>query len=314
MNPEQLKSAPRPVPGVSSPAREYSREVHSSWAEFLGTLPNDARILDLDTGNHVVALIAADLAISRGYGWTIEAIAPPQGQEQAATAREGQALIERINFSSDGTPSHLPFDDASFDAVGGHHVLEFTDSAVMLAETFRVLKPGGDAQFVMHHAESVLVHAAKVSLSEADLVFTQMKAFRRLRQLVTMSHIVPGATERASDEVRAAIRTLKAALPGAQRQGGGRVLSVALDSIQNLLAARRELKPDAAGLAVERAEADLRGSVRRLGDLVARASGEAEMQQVQQHAATAGFDQIERMPQIHADGQVMAWQLLMHRP
>lgn len=313
MNPEQPKPAVRPVPNASSPAREYSREVHSSWAEFLETLPRDARILDLDTGNHVVALIAADLATSRGYDWSINAIAP-QEQEQAASAKGGQALVERIEFHAEGTRSRLPFEDASFDAVGGHHVLEFIDPAVALAEVFRVLKPGGDAQFLMHHAESPVVLAAKVSLAEADLVFTQTKAFRRLHHLVTMSHIVPETTERASDEVRTAIRTLKEALPGAQRQGGGRVLSVALDSIQKLLSARRELKPDAAGLAVERAEADLRGSVRRLGELIARAHGEAEMQQVQQAAATAGFTQIERMPQLHANTQVMAWQLLVHRP
>lgn len=313
MNPEQSKPAIRPVPNAPSPAHEYSREVQSSWAEFLETLPRDARILDLGTGNHVVALIAADLAASRGHDWTIDAI-DPQEQEQAVSAKGGQALIDRVDFHAEGTPSRLPFEDASFDAVGGQHVLEFTDSAIALAEVFRVLKPGGDAQFVMHHAESPLVQAANVSLGEADLVFTQTKAFRRLHHLVTMSHIVPETTERASDEVRAAIRTLKQALPGAQRQGGGRVLSVALDSIQKLLSARRELKPDAAGLAVERAEADLRGSVRRLGELVARAHGEAEMQQVQQNAAAAGFTQIERMPQLHANAQVMAWQLLMHRP
>jgi ubiquinone/menaquinone biosynthesis C-methylase UbiE len=313
LNPEHPKPAIRPAPNASSPAREYSREVHSSWAEFLETLPRDARILDLDTGNHVVALIAADLAASGGYDWTIDAI-DPQEQEQTVSSTGGQALIDRIEFHAGGTPSRLPFEDASFDAVGGHHVLEFTDSAVALAEVFRVLKPGGDAQFLMHHAESPLVQAAKVSLAEADLVFTQTKAFRRLHHLVTMSHIVPETTERASDEVRAAIRTLKQALPGAQTQGGGRVLSVALDSIQKLLSARRELKPDAAGLAVERAEADLRGSVRRLSELVARAHGEEQMQQVQQNAVAAGFAQIERMPQLHANTQVMAWQLLMHRP
>lgn len=313
MNPEQPKPAIRPVPNASSPAREYSREVHSSWAEFLETLPRDARILDLGTGNHVVALIAADLAASRNYDWTIDAI-DPREQEQTMSTTDGLPLIDRIDFHAETTPSRLPFEDASFDAVGGHHVLEFTDSALALAEVFRVLKPGGDAQFLMHHAESPLVQAAKVSLGEADLVFTQTKAFRRLHHLVTMGHIVPETTERASDEVRAAIRTLKQALPTAQRQGGGRVLSVALDSIQKLLSARRELKPDAAGLAVERAEADLRGSVRRLGELVARGQGEAEMQQVQQDAAAAGFTQIERMPQLHANTQVMAWQLLMHRP
>lgn len=310
MNSENSKPSIRTAPDAT---QEYSRGVHASWGEFLGTLPRDARILDLGIGNHVVALIAADLAANRGHNWTIDSI-DPQRPEQAATAETNQALIDRINFHASGTPSRLPFDDASFDAVVGHHVLEFVDPAIALAEVHRVLKPGGDAQFLMHHAESPLVRAAKVSLSEADLVFTQTKAFRRLHQLVTMSHIVPQTTERVSNEVRAAIRTLKQALPRAQTLGGGRVLAVALDSIQKLLSARRELKPDAAGLIVDRAEAELRGSMRQLSDLVTRAHGETEMQQLERDAAAAGFSQIEHMPQLHANTQVTAWQLLLHRP
>lgn len=311
MNPEN----PKPSVGTShapNAGQEYSRDVHASWGEFLETLPRDARILDLGIGNHVVALIAADLAVSRNYNWTIDAI-DPQGAEQAAPAQGNQRRLDRIDFHADASLSRLPFDDASFDAVVGHHVLEFVDTTVVLAEVRRVLKPGSDAQFLMHHAESPLVRGAKVSLSEADLVFTQTKAFKRIHELVTMSHIVPQTTERVSNEVRGAIRTLKEALPRAQQLGGGRVLTVALDSIQKLLSARRELKPDAAGLIVDRAEAELRGYVRQLNQLVARAHGEAEIQQVERDAAAAGFSQIEHVPRL-VNAQVIAWQLLLHRP
>lgn len=289
----------------------YSAEVRASWAEFLNTLPADARILDIGVGNHVPALIAAEMATANVHNWRIDAI-DPDGRHADAQSPPGKALAAHIDFHA-ASPIRLPFDDASFDAVCGHHAIEFGDVAAILVAVQRVLRPGGDAQFLLHHADSTLLRSARMSLREADLVFVRTKAFRRVHRLVTMGQIIPGSTERATNEVRMAIRTLKRGLQVAQQQGGGRVLVVALDAIQKLLAARRKLKPDAAGLAVDRAEAELRASVRRMGDLVAHARTDAQMREVQQQAAAAGFTQIECLAQSHA-GEPIAWQLLVHRP
>lgn len=312
-----MNSSSHSVPN-SGPARAaardggYSDEVRASWAEFLNTLPASVRILDIGIGNHVPALIAAEMAATGGRDWRIDAI-DPGGAQAAAQSRAGKALEARIGFHAGASLARLPFDDASFDAVCGHHVVEFSDTAAALAAVRRVLKPGGDAQFILHHADSPLLRSARISLREADLVFVRTKAFRRVHRLVTMNQIIPGSTERATNEVRTVIRTLKRGLPVARQQGGGRVLGVALDAIQKLLAARRELNPDAAGLAVDRTEAELRASVRRLGDLVAHACTDAQMREVEQAAAAAGFSQIERVAQLH-DSEPIAWQLLVHRP
>lgn len=289
----------------------YSLEVRSLWTEFLSTLPNAARILDFGVGNHVVALIAADLSVTRNHGWKIDAI-DPQGEEQGKQASRIQERVQRIEFHSAANSKRLPFEDASFDAVCGHHSLEFTDTANALVEVHRILKPGSDAKFLLHHTESPLLQAARMSLREADLVFIKTKAFRRLHKLVTMNQIIPGTTKRATNEVRTAIRTLKRGLQVAQQQGGGRVLGVALDAIQKLLTARKEQNPDAVGLAVDRAEAELRASVRNLSNLVAHARAEPDMQQIERDAAGAGFTRIERTPLIHAGEHVMGWQLLLH--
>lgn len=312
MSTAQRQSAPLPASTQPSADGGYSLEIRAAWAEFLQTLPLDARILDAGIGNHVAALIAADIAASHGPDWRIDAVDPAGKDIKEATASQREC-IDRIAFHVGASPARLPFDDASFDAVCGHHAIEFIDTVAALAEIHRVLKPGGDAQFLLHHADSPILRSARFSLREADLVFAKTKAFRRVHRLVTMSQIVPEATERVSNEVRAAIRALKRGLQVAQQQGGGRVLTVALDAIQKLLAARRELKPDVAGLAVDRAETELRASVRRLGDLVTHARAGNDMRVVEQHAADAGFSQIERIALLHAGGEPLAWQLLVHR-
>jgi ubiquinone/menaquinone biosynthesis C-methylase UbiE len=57
----------------------------------------------------------------------------------------------------------LPFADASFDVVYGHGVLQYTaDAAQLIRECHRVLKPGGEAIFMVYNRVSWLNALSKV--------------------------------------------------------------------------------------------------------------------------------------------------------
>jgi ubiquinone/menaquinone biosynthesis C-methylase UbiE len=290
----------------------YDLEVRQAWVEFFSTLRDGARVLDIGTGNGVVALIAAETAKSLGRNWRIDATDLAQINPLRDVPGGGSRLAG-IAFHGGVATERLPFDAESFDAVSGHYALEYGDVPVALAEIFRVLKPGGDGQFILHNSESVLIRNARWSLLESDFLFKENKVFRRLHHLLTLDNASKDVILRATAEVRLAIQSLKDALQRAQQVGAGHVLSVALDATQKLLVARKENAPSV-GQEIDRVESDIRDSARRLNDLVASARSEEDMAQIEKAAAAVGFTQIERVPQYYSGKNLVGWQLLLHRP
>lgn len=291
----------------------YDLEMRSAWVEFFSTLGDGSRVLDIGTGNGVVALIASETATRLGRHWDIHA-SDLAAIDPVAHVRDGARRLADITFHPRVATERLPFEAESFDAVSGHYALEYSDTLAALAEVRRVLKPGGDAQFVMHHADSVLVHSARQSLREADLVFNETKIYRRLHRLVGMGQVTTAVAQAAANELRVAIRRLKQELQPARSAGGGRVLSVALDAVQKLLTARKGGKSELIGLEVDRVESDMRDSVRRLNDLIAHAQSVKDLQTLEIAADAMGFTMIEHIPVHHSGINLVGWQLMLHRP
>lgn len=290
----------------------YDLEVRDAWVEFFSTLATGARILDVGTGNGVVAMIAAETALAQGVKWEIHAtdlarIDPLQH------VPDGARRLAGIRFHAGVATEHLPFEPESFDAVSGHFALEYTDTATALAEIHRVLKAGGSAQFILHHADAMLVQSAGLTLRESEMALVETQVFRRLHRLVTMDRIVPGETDEATEELRAAIRILKERMEESRISGTGHVLDVVLDAVQKLLVARKQMSPAAVGMEVDRAENEMRESVQRLDDLIGHALGRQEIEALASDAADAGFSLVEYFPLYHAGRNLVGWQLLLHR-
>jgi ubiquinone/menaquinone biosynthesis C-methylase UbiE len=299
--------------GPTGPDGSYDLELREAWVQFFSTLADGARVLDVGTGNGVVALIAAETAAARGQRFEIHATDLAR-IDPARDVRDGARRLAGITFHPEVATERLPFEDRSFDAVSGHYALEYGKPGESLAEIQRVLKPGSDAQFILHHIDSVLVRSAQRSMRETEFVLKDTKLYRKLHRLVALEQATPESTQRITAELRAAIQAVKHALNQARKAGSGMVLEVALDATQKLLNLRMQLPAQAAAREVDRAEAELRASWHRLGDLVQHARSQADIEAMQALARDAGFTRIECLPQLHAGKHLVGWQLLLHRP
>lgn len=98
-----------------------------------------ARVLDAGCGTGVVALLAAEWV---GADGTVAGIDLSAAQLAVAASLPGGETADWRQ----GDIAELPYEDASFDVVYCHHVLQFVPNRVgVLRELGRVLAPGGTA-------------------------------------------------------------------------------------------------------------------------------------------------------------------------
>ena len=107
------------------------------WRRFLVSrldAPPGAHVLDVATGT---GLVASEL-LARGYAVT--GVDQSAGMLATARARLGEREVELHEARAE----HLPFADASFDALTFTYLLRYVDDpAATLAELARVVRPGG---------------------------------------------------------------------------------------------------------------------------------------------------------------------------
>jgi hypothetical protein len=284
----------------------YDLEIRDAWETFFEELPTQARLLDIGTGNGVLPLIALNARDRKGAQWGIDATDLAQIDPKRHVA-DGVRRFEGVQFHPGVANEKLPFDAGSFDAVFGQYALEYGNTAESLGEVARVLLPRAKAQFILHHCDSVLVQAAHRSMAECDLVFKQTRIYRKLHRLVGTDSLSADALRNAQEDLSVAIRRLKQELAAAEPSGGGRILAVALNATQQLLAARRSMRAQQVGLEVDRAESELRTSWRRLNDLSQHAIDEHRMQRIESEAAHAGLAIIDCGPLFHNGINLVGW-------
>ncbi|UBU13361.1 class I SAM-dependent methyltransferase [Nonomuraea gerenzanensis] len=119
------------------------------WAEELGRLRGDERLLDLGCGRGAVLLLAAErLEQGRATGVDLWRTQGQSGDAEPVTRAnaEAEGVSERVELVT-GDLRDLPFGDAAFDAVVSslavHDIPAAEGREQAVREAYRVLRPGG---------------------------------------------------------------------------------------------------------------------------------------------------------------------------
>jgi SAM-dependent methyltransferase len=119
------------------------------WDEHVDALPDNARLLDLATGNGTVARICMARALARGINLDIDAIDAAE-IDPPASLPDPEQLLSRIDFHGKTRLEALPFRDGTFTSVVSQFGFEYACETRAAAEAARVLAPGGRLRLVIH--------------------------------------------------------------------------------------------------------------------------------------------------------------------
>lgn len=287
----------------------YTMEVREAWVNFFSELSDGAHILDIGTGNGAVALIAKETAtkLSRGFeidGVDLAEIDPPR------YVPGGAELLEGIRFHGGINTEALPFKKASIDAICGQYIVEYTDIAKTLAESMRVMAPGGKCQFILHHRESIVVQNAEESLKQGDLVLNESKILRKFRRYCERADKAPKRAESARRDLRAAGLQLEKAVDEARSTP---LLNFIIDSLQVLYEKRS--KSTRGQLLRQQAdiERELKRWIQRLQDLVSAALSTDDIAEVVRMAEELEFTNVSVRPQMQGGDNLVGWCMQMSK-
>ncbi|MFZ5670570.1 MAG: class I SAM-dependent methyltransferase [Pseudomonadota bacterium] len=274
------------------------------WRAFFDGFEAGARLIDLATGAGLVAGYAREASLAAGRGFSIvgvdQAELPPDAGGGEVTLMGGVAL------------EALPFAEAAFDGAASQFGFEYADTRRALVELARVLKPGGRALMLIHHADSAVTRAAAGQAAAYDRVLGDGAAVRLARRAYAahLNRLAPAAVRAAEAAFRAAVTRAAGRLDPAPAHAPARYLVGYLADLADRIAAYEPASALARLDAFEHGNAAWRQ--RQRGQLNAAMTA-AQLDVFLARAARAGLACRERAQQHDAAGALVAWRVALER-
>lgn len=285
----------------AGPGRE-AFDAASVWLAYFGAFQTGARLLDLATGGGQVAAFAGAAADAAGKKFEVIGVDHAELASSGGPGPSGQVLMGSVALEK------LPFPSAHFDGASSQFGIEYADTRQALAELARVLKPGGQALMLIHHADSAITRSTAGQAGAYDRVFGDGGVVRQARRAFNahLNRLPADATRAAEDAFREAVRRTAGRLEPAPAFEPARYLVGYLADLAERVAAYEPASALARIDAFEFGNASWRQ--RHRSQLGAAMDG-AALGTFLQRAARAGLTPTERCEARDDRGELVAWRV-----
>lgn len=154
----------------------YKDEVEQFWLACFSQQDSIAKILDIATGNGALAVAALnylDQHRLQGQVYATDA-ADINPVRHFASQPELVTLLQKINFHPKAPTEQLPFAAGYFNVAVSQFGFEYAQVMPAFQEVFRVLKPAGRFQAIVHHESSFISQDTDNSLALLDRALEQL--------------------------------------------------------------------------------------------------------------------------------------------
>lgn len=165
-------------------SKGYEGELRDYWSDVFRNAPEGAIIVDFGAGNGALEEIAHSVCKAESKPLTLHAFdLAPQLPARFDTPSSAEGWQLEWHSGSRNEDTGLP--DESVDRVIGNYAFEYGDDEASVAEVARILKPGGRAIFLMHHADSRIITGARVELVVLDEILAKGGFLAKVREYIS---------------------------------------------------------------------------------------------------------------------------------
>ncbi len=282
---------------IKTAAGPVAFEARNVWSDWFASFDTGAVLLDLATGSGQVAGYAASTADAHGKAFAIFGVDYAEVPPLAGCNLMGGVALEK-----------LPFPGSYFDGASSQFGIEYADTRLALAEVSRVLKPGGRALYLVHHAGSAITHQTAEQIAAYDRVMGNGAAVRLANRAFAAYHkgLSPALVQAAGRAFSDAVRRAKDRLEPGPAFDLARYLIGYLDD----LAQRASSYDPLSALArLERFESGNAAWRRRQLCQTRAALDESGLSSFVQRADRLGLQLVDRSEIVDVRGDLIAWRL-----
>lgn len=299
----------------------YEGLLKQVWDEFLVGCKSGDKLLDIATGNAAIPLLAKEFATAHQVFLDItgtdladinEALLEQRFPDLAQSDAHKLTLLSRVDSCD------LPFSDGEFQWLTSSFGFEYAETEACVKECARVLCKGAQAQFLIHHSQSVILlrnndilACLKALLANDGAIENLVQLNEEIGDVSSKAQLQRLKTSVNAERLRALIneemsRLMDKHTLGFTDTGLARLMN---DFFRELLvgpASRRRERLSA----YEEVSQSL---ILRLENLSDASCGEGKMAEIEHLFRAAGIDETHAERLEDSEGQLMAWQVRLRK-